>query len=124
MRYYCIIFIQASLPWDGLDNRLCNLRVIIRWGRAGAAASAAHTTHFGCDKVAGIVIATLNPSVRIGDTIVAITVVVVVYVDSSAVVVYVVVVVSVDAHPRCSTDKRDSEERHHGEPKTDFEGHL
>ena len=109
MRYYCIIFIQASLPWDGLDNRLCNLRVIIRWGRAGAAASAAHTTHFGCDKVAGIVIATLNPSVRIGDTIVAITVVVVVY-DAR-----------VDA---ISTDKRDGEERHHGEPKTDFEGHL
>ena len=33
MRYYCIIFIQASLPWDGLDNRLCNLRECWSGGR-------------------------------------------------------------------------------------------
>ena len=33
MRYYCIIFIQASLPWDGLDNHLCNLRECWSGGR-------------------------------------------------------------------------------------------
>ena len=32
-RYYCIIFIQASLPWDILDNRLCNLRECWSGGR-------------------------------------------------------------------------------------------